>query len=141
MTRKALFLLVVVILSVIPFASLTAQEPLIESVCFVTDIGKLNDGTFNQNTYVGLTRAAEEFGLDTTYIETQAQTDYEANLNTCISEGYDAILTVGFLTSLMGEQLLYRSGVEIDHAGLVRLRGFLADGVADEHQCVAHGQA
>ena len=97
MTRKALFLLVVVILSVIPFASLTAQEPLIESVCFVTDIGKLNDGTFNQNTYVGLTRAAEEFGLDTTYIETQAQTDYEANLNTCISEGYDAILTVGFL--------------------------------------------
>lgn len=97
MTRKALFLLVVVILSVIPFASITAQDPLIESVCLVTDVGKINDGTFNQFAYEGMNMAVEEFGLDSTFIETQAPTDYEANLNTCISEGYDAIVTVGFL--------------------------------------------
>lgn len=96
MTRKALFLLVVVVLSVVPFASLTAQEPLIESVCLVTDVGKINDGTFNQFAYEGMMMAVDEFGLDSTFIETQAPTDYEANLNTCVSEGYDAIVTVGF---------------------------------------------
>ena len=97
MSRKALFLLVLVILSVIPFASISAQEPLIESVCLVTDVGKINDGTFNQFAYEGMLMAADEFELDSTFIETQAPTDYEANLNTCISEGYDAIVTVGFL--------------------------------------------
>ncbi len=40
---------------------------------------------------------AEDFGLDTTFIETQAPTDYEANISTCLTEGYDAVLTVGFL--------------------------------------------
>jgi basic membrane lipoprotein Med (substrate-binding protein (PBP1-ABC) superfamily) len=97
MTRKALFLLVIVVLSVVPFAAISAQEPLIESVCLVTDVGKINDGTFNQFAYEGMTMAVEEFGLETTFIETQAPTDYEANLNTCISEGFDAIVTVGFL--------------------------------------------
>lgn len=97
MSRKALFLLVLVALSVVPFAAVTAQEPLIESVCLVTDVGKINDATFNQFAYEGMIAAVEEFGLDTTFIETQAQTDYETNLNTCISEGYDAIVTVGFL--------------------------------------------
>lgn len=96
MTRKALFLLVLVILSVVPFASISAQDPLIESICLVTDVGKINDGTFNQFAYEGMMKAVEEFGLDSTFIETQAPTDYEANLNTCISEGYDAIVTVGY---------------------------------------------
>jgi basic membrane lipoprotein Med (substrate-binding protein (PBP1-ABC) superfamily) len=97
MSRKALFLLVVVALMVTPFIGISAQEPLIESACLVTDIGKINDGTFNQFAYEGMVAAAEDFGLDTTFIETQAQTDYETNINTCINEGYDVIVTVGFL--------------------------------------------
>ncbi|MDL5054585.1 BMP family ABC transporter substrate-binding protein [Oscillatoria laete-virens NRMC-F 0139] len=77
--------------------AVSAQEPLIETVCLVTDIGRVNDGTFNQYAYEGMVRAAEDFGLDDTFIETQAQADYAANLQTCIDEGYDAIVTVGFL--------------------------------------------
>jgi len=69
----------------------------IESVCLVTDVGRVNDGTFNQFAYDGMLQAAEDFGLDNTFIETTAQTDYAANLATCIQEGYDAIVTVGFL--------------------------------------------
>jgi basic membrane lipoprotein Med (substrate-binding protein (PBP1-ABC) superfamily) len=67
------------------------------SVCLVTDVGRINDGTFNQFAYEGMVRAAEEFGLDNTFIETQAQTDYDANINSCVSEGFDIIVTVGFL--------------------------------------------
>jgi basic membrane lipoprotein Med (substrate-binding protein (PBP1-ABC) superfamily) len=77
-------------------AGVMAQDG-IESVCLVTDVGRVNDGTFNQFAYEGMLRAAEDFDLETTFIETQAQTDYEANLDTCIQEGYDAIITVGFL--------------------------------------------
>jgi basic membrane protein A and related proteins len=68
----------------------------ITSVCLITDVGKVNDGTFNQFAYDGMVRAVEEFGLESTFIETQAQTDYENNINTCLGEGYQAIVTVGF---------------------------------------------
>lgn len=76
------------------FLPAQAQEA-IDSVCLVSN-GKINDGTFNQFTYEGMQRAVEDFDLDSTYIESQAATDYEANINTCISEGYDFIITVGW---------------------------------------------
>ncbi|MFN8374536.1 MAG: BMP family ABC transporter substrate-binding protein [Anaerolineae bacterium] len=69
----------------------------IQSVCLVTDVGRINDGTFNQFAYEGMLRAAEDLGLENTFIETQAQTDYATNISTCLDEGYDAIVTVGFL--------------------------------------------
>lgn len=72
-----------------------AQTPA-ESVCLVTDEGKINDGTFNQFTYAGMARAVEDFDLDSTYIETQAITDYAANISTCLQEDYDIIITVGW---------------------------------------------
>jgi basic membrane protein A len=69
----------------------------IESVCLVTDLGRVNDGTFNETAYNGMVWVAEDYDLDTTFIETQAETDYEANLQTCIDEGFEVIITVGFL--------------------------------------------
>ncbi len=107
MARK-LFAMVVILslLAVVPLTA-NAQDttpettmmsiPPIDKVCLVTDVGKINDGTFNQFAYEGMTKAANDFGLDNTYIETQAQTDYAKNLDTCISEGYQAIVSVGFL--------------------------------------------
>jgi len=97
--RNFLVLLVIalVVTSVVPMLRVAAQDSLIESVCLVTDLGRINDNTFNQFAHEGATQATDEFGLDYTYIETQAQTDYEKNLQTCIGEGYDAIVTVGFL--------------------------------------------
>lgn len=95
--RKALFILTIVALVLVPVVGSSAQEPLIESVCLVTDIGRVNDGTFNQFAYDGMMLAVEEFGLDSTFIETVSQGDYTININTCIEEGYDALVTVGFL--------------------------------------------
>jgi basic membrane lipoprotein Med (substrate-binding protein (PBP1-ABC) superfamily) len=91
----ALGILALVSLGIAPIVA--AQDPLIESVCLVTDTGRVNDGTFNQFAYEGMVSAAEDLGLDTTFIETQAQTDYVNNIQTCLSEEYDAIITVGFL--------------------------------------------
>lgn len=69
----------------------------IESVCLVTDVGRVNDGTFNEYAYNGMTDAVEDFDLDSDFIETQSQADYNANIQTCLDEGFDILVTVGFL--------------------------------------------
>jgi basic membrane protein A len=96
MLKKVLLVAGAASLLIVPTLSIAAQDGA-ESVCLVTDVGRVNDGTFNQYAYEGMERAAEDLGLDATFIETQAQTDYQANLETCIQEGYDVIVTVGFL--------------------------------------------
>lgn len=69
----------------------------IESVCLVTDLGRVNDGTFNQFAHQGASAAAEDFDLEYRFIETQSETDYRANIDTCVNEGFEVVVTVGFL--------------------------------------------
>ncbi len=69
-------------------------------VGLVTDVGKVNDGTFNEYAYTGMMQAAVEFGLENAYIETQQPTDYDKNVEQFVDEGFDMIVTVGFM---MGE--------------------------------------
>jgi basic membrane protein A len=66
-------------------------------VGLVTDVGKVNDGTFNQFAYDGLKRAGTELGVETNYIETTASADYDKNLEQFASQNYDMIIGVGFL--------------------------------------------
>lgn len=80
-----------------PTAEAGGDMAAVESVCLVTDLGNVNDGTFNQFAYEGMVQAVDEFSLESTYIETQSETDYAKNIDTCVQEGYDVIVTVGFL--------------------------------------------
>ncbi len=66
-------------------------------VGLVTDVGKVNDGTFNEFAYKGMMRAVEEFKLQSAFIETLAPTDYEKNIMQFVNEKYDVIITVGFM--------------------------------------------
>ena len=97
MKAKGLLVLVIALLLAPAVSGPAAAQDDITSVCLVTDLGRVNDGSFNQSANDGMMRAAADFNLDTTYIETQAQTDYEANLQTCIDNGYDVVVVVGFL--------------------------------------------
>ncbi len=76
---------------------LTANAQTVETVCLVTDEGRVNDASFNQFAYEGMIDAADDFLLETTFIETAAATDYAANIQTCVDEGFDIVVTVGFL--------------------------------------------
>ncbi len=69
----------------------------ITSACMVADQGGIDDGTFNQLAFNGLTRAAEDFGLETRVLESNTPSDFEPNINSCIDEGFGAVVTVGFL--------------------------------------------
>ncbi|MEJ7773986.1 MAG: BMP family ABC transporter substrate-binding protein [Nocardioidaceae bacterium] len=63
----------------------------------VTDVGTVTDGSFNQFAYEGLKAAEECFGIETDFIETANQADYNNNLTTILSREPDAVVTTGFL--------------------------------------------
>lgn len=65
-------------------------------VGMVTDVGGVNDGSFNQSSWEGLQRAADELGVQVQYLESKTDADYKANLETFIDEEYDLIISVGF---------------------------------------------
>jgi basic membrane lipoprotein Med (substrate-binding protein (PBP1-ABC) superfamily) len=116
------------LLSIVPVMSVAAQAE-IESVCLVTDLGQVNDGTFNQFAHEGAVEATDEFGLDYNYIETQAQTDYATNIQTCLDDGYDVIVTVGFLIADVTRQAAI-DNPEVYFIGVDQFVGPDADGNA-----------
>jgi basic membrane protein A len=67
-------------------------------VGLVTDIGQLGDRSFNDSAWGGVQCAQQNLGFsDIKFIETQQSTDYAANIDQFVQDGYDVIVTVGFL--------------------------------------------
>lgn len=66
-------------------------------VGLVTDIGGVNDGSFNQSAWAGLQRAEEEFGIEVKYLQSATDADYTPNIETFIDEEYDLIISVGYM--------------------------------------------
>ena len=66
-------------------------------ICEVTDVGGVDDKGFNASAWAGAQRAAADFGADPKVLESQAETDYQVNLNSFIDQECDLIVTVGFL--------------------------------------------
>ena len=67
------------------------------NVGLVTDIGRIDDGTFNQFANDGMEAAAECLGFETDVIETSSQADYTTNLETILEGEPEVVVTVGFL--------------------------------------------
>lgn len=67
------------------------------TACQVTDTGGIDDNSFNQTAWQGVLDAQEALGIDGRFLESQAETDYEANLNSLLGGQCDIILTIGFL--------------------------------------------
>ncbi|MCD4684617.1 MAG: BMP family ABC transporter substrate-binding protein [Anaerolineae bacterium] len=65
------------------------------SIGAVTDVGKINDKSFNQTIWEGVL-AAELCGATVDYIETQDAADYADNIAEFAESDYDIIATFGF---------------------------------------------
>jgi basic membrane protein A len=76
------------------FATATVAQAF--TACEVTDTGGIDDNSFNQTAWKGVEDAQAELGIDGRYLESQAETDYEANINSLLGQ-CDLIITVGFL--------------------------------------------
>src|SRR5260370_34303946 len=63
----------------------------------VTDIGGLNDKSFNHLAYVGLQKAITDFNVKGDVKESKTGDDYVPNLTNFASTNYDLVIGVGFL--------------------------------------------
>jgi basic membrane protein A len=76
----------------------TGGEPI--KVGLVTDIGGLNDRGFNELANTGVEQAVDELGVESRVLESKSDADYIPNLSQLAEEGYNLIISNGFL---MGE--------------------------------------
>ncbi|WP_370325594.1 BMP family protein [Euzebya sp.] len=67
------------------------------NVGLVTDIGRVDDGTFNQFAYDGMQAASECLGFETSFIETASEADYATNITSILDGDPEVVVTVGFL--------------------------------------------
>lgn len=63
----------------------------------VTDVGGVEDQSFNQSAWEGLQKAAADFGVEVNYLSSSTDADYAPNIETFVDEDYDLIISVGFL--------------------------------------------
>jgi len=65
-------------------------------VGMVTDVGKIDDKSFNESLWKAVKQAETELGAEVSYIETTDPKDYGKNIATFADKGYDVICTSGF---------------------------------------------
>ena len=67
---------------------------------FVTDTGGIDDKSFNQGSWEGIKRFAEDNNIDSNcikYMQSSGEADYDPNLSTLAEEGMDLVVAAGYL--------------------------------------------
>lgn len=80
------------------------EGEVVEETCslrigYVSDVGRINDQSFNQASWTGVEEGAMALGLSEecySFIETTDSADYEVNIRSFVEEGYNIIVTSGF---------------------------------------------
>jgi basic membrane protein A len=81
----------------VPATAADCPRPDVFCVGLVSDIGTVNDKSFNQSAWEGVLQSKDAGVADwAQYIETTNSMDYEKNIATFGDAGYDVIVTVGF---------------------------------------------
>lgn len=96
-TRKALLAVVVVLAMAMLFSACTTGGGKLK-VGMVTDAGTIDDKSFNQGTWEGVVKAAEEQELEYKYLKPTGTTeaDYLTEIGNLYDAGYKFIVTPGF---------------------------------------------
>ena len=79
----------------VPPAPTSVPEEKKIRVGMVSDVGGIDDASFNENTWKGLQDASDQLG-EAPFLEWQAQADHEPNIIEFAEQGYDMIVTVAF---------------------------------------------
>jgi len=93
-TISAIFIMLAMLLSACQPAGPDEPEFL---ACQVTDVGGIDDRSFNETAWKGVLDAKAELGIQEKVLESRDQADYERNINALVEEGCNIIITVGFL--------------------------------------------
>ncbi|MDL2293148.1 BMP family ABC transporter substrate-binding protein [Ruminococcaceae bacterium OttesenSCG-928-D13] len=63
----------------------------------ITDVGGINDESFNQSAWTGMEQLASELGVNTSFIESTKDADYAPNLEKALDASNDIIWGIGFM--------------------------------------------
>jgi basic membrane protein A len=63
----------------------------------VTDLGGIDDKSFNPTAYKGIEQVIAELGVEGKYLDSQQKSDYAKNIQQLLDEGTDLIISVGYL--------------------------------------------
>lgn len=95
--KKILAMVLALVLALSMSAVAFAENKTVK-VGVVTDVGGVNDKSFNQTTWEGLQAlAAENSAFEVNYLESKAEADYATNIETFVDEDYDLIICVGYM--------------------------------------------
>lgn len=67
------------------------------TIGMVTDIGGVNDKSFNQSAWEGLKKLEADTGAKIKYLESKSDADYVPNLNTFVKDNYSLTWGIGFM--------------------------------------------
>ena len=67
--------------------------------CIVSDEGGFDDKSFNQLSFEGAEKAADELGVELKDVQSNAETEYGPNITNLVDENCNAIVAVGFALS------------------------------------------
>ncbi|HKB28988.1 MAG TPA: BMP family ABC transporter substrate-binding protein [Candidatus Limnocylindrales bacterium] len=98
MRKRSLGLSLLAVLAVVAGACNAGGSPAAKAlkIGLVTDVGGLNDKSFNEASWNGTQDGATKVGGTAQNIVTKAPADYAANIQTFVDQKYDVIVTVGF---------------------------------------------
>ncbi|UUX34571.1 BMP family lipoprotein [Fundicoccus culcitae] len=88
--------------AIVPVATtVSAQEDENFSVVMITDVGGVDDRSFNQSAWEGLQAFGEEQGIERgvdgyEYLQSDSDSDFIPNLNTALQANFDLIFGIGF---------------------------------------------
>jgi basic membrane protein A len=132
MRKLPLFLVVLLLLS-FGLVACTGDDGAADGDTFriglITDVGEIDDKSFNQSAWEGVQLAAERLGAEARFIETQDAKDYAANISEFADQGYNVIVTVGFA---LGEATLEAAALypDIYFIGVDQFQGAAVSNVA-----------
>jgi basic membrane protein A len=106
----------VVVLAMGLLAGCTPQAPAVDvnrdQVTMVTDMGGINDKSFNQSAWEGLEKFGNEYAeIAVNYLESTTTENYVPNLSTAVEQGSDLTWAIGYM---MADQLATVAGSNPD---------------------------
>lgn len=63
----------------------------------VTDVGGVNDKSFNQSAWEGLQKLNKDTGATVKYLQSKGDTEFQPNLNTFVKDNYNITWGIGFI--------------------------------------------
>ena len=101
--KKTLAMLLAALMIVGLFAGCGSEAPAAEDsgvkVAFITDVGNIDDHGFNEYSYAGVKKFAEQSGAKCEYYKPAGDTDQDRldAIQQAVDDGYDVVVMAGFL--------------------------------------------